>query len=268
MSDDDIERQNEEFDALIAMYGDESVTKIKNGNVHWQIQIMKNITLDIQITPGYPRTCPVPNLIAPPWIIDDQYQKSLKEELLNLYEEDLEVAIVWIEHCRENIQEYASKQNRNKSKDKDNISHAIEKKMVSSRSFIPHTSKYGQPIRTFDVAIVDDDLNRREIYQGEPLNPPKGGPGECMIAHVASVTNMNHVYWVLHELLFANKKIGEASHNMFAYRFREDKEHGVRLVSDSDDDGEKGAGNKLASLLDLTGAEDCIVMVSRWYGES
>ena len=39
-------------------------------------------------------------------------------------------------------------------------------------------------------------------------------------------------------------------------------------ANDSDDDGEKGAGNKLASLLDLTGAEDCIVMVSRWYGES
>jgi putative IMPACT (imprinted ancient) family translation regulator len=50
---------------------------------------------------------------------------------------------------------------------------------------------------------------------------------------------------------------------MIAYRFLD--ESGC-LVSDSDDDGEKGSGNKLSSLLELTDTQNCIVVVSRWYG--
>ena len=75
---------------------------------------------------------------------------------------------------------------------------------------------------------------------------------------------MEHIDWILHHLLFHVKKVNQATHNMIAYRFQ-DPSTG-RMVSDSDDDGEKGSGSKLASLLELTGAQDCIVVVSRWYG--
>ena len=51
---------------------------------------------------------------------------------------------------------------------------------------------------------------------------------------------------------------------MIAYKFYDT--NAKCYVSDSDDDGEKGAGSKLASLLDLTNVEDCMVVVSRWYG--
>eukprot|EP00967_Tisochrysis_lutea_P033013 scaffold39169_cov36-Tisochrysis_lutea.AAC.3 len=37
-------------------------------------------------------------------------------------------------------------------------------------------------------------------------------------------------------------------------------------VADNDDDGESGAGAKLASLLELMGANNVLVVVSRWYG--
>jgi len=107
-------------------------------------------------------------------------------------------------------------------------------------------------------------VNQREIYHGTPFHPPKSGPSETMVAHVASISSMDHVNWVLHELLFNAKKVGQASHNMIAYRFTDPTTE--RIVSDSDDDGEKGSGSKLASLLELTDAQDCMVVVSRWYG--
>ena len=37
-------------------------------------------------------------------------------------------------------------------------------------------------------------------------------------------------------------------------------------MSDNDDDGESSSGAKLASLLELTGAQNVLVVVSRWYG--
>jgi putative IMPACT (imprinted ancient) family translation regulator len=119
-------------------------------------------------------------------------------------------------------------------------------------------------MRTFEIAVVDNSKNYRELFRGDPFHPPKSGPSETMVAHAASVTCMDHVNWVLHHLLFMNKKIGQATHNMIAYRFK-DSVTGC-LVSDSDDDGEKGSGSKLAALLDLSDTEDCIVIVSRWYG--
>ena len=38
------------------------------------------------------------------------------------------------------------------------------------------------------------------------------------------------------------------------------------VVSDNDDDGESGSGAKLAALLELTGASNVLVVVSRWFG--
>ena len=77
---------------------------------------------------------------------------------------------------------------------------------------------------------------------------------------------------------FNDKKVGKATHNMFAYRFyateennndngdNEKKKKSTLLVKDNDDDGEKGSGAKLASLLELSSAENVLVVVSRWYG--
>ena len=85
-----------------------------------------------------------------------------------------------------------------------------------------------------------------------------------MIAHVARVESMEHVNWVLAELLFGDKKVAKATHNMIAYRFWDSETK--CLVSDNDDDGEKGSGSKLAALLELSDAKNVIVIVSRWYG--
>mmetsp|Transcript_21265 Transcript_21265/g.66786 ORF Transcript_21265/g.66786 Transcript_21265/m.66786 type:complete len:87 (-) Transcript_21265:47-307(-) len=50
---------------------------------------------------------------------------------------------------------------------------------------------------------------------------------------------------------------------MLAYRFVDAA--GTRHA-DNDDDGEDGAGGKMAYLLDILKAENVLVVVARWYG--
>ena len=75
---------------------------------------------------------------------------------------------------------------------------------------------------------------------------------------------MGQVNWVIAALL-RDRRIARATHNMIAYRFLDESRGGVQ-VADNDDDGESSAGQKLAALLELMGASDVIVVVSRWFG--
>ena len=58
--------------------------------------------------------------------------------------------------------------------------------------------------------------------------------------------------------------MSKATHNMRAYRFV--SATGGRVVADNDDDGEDGAGAKIAHLLEVLCAEGVLVVVARWYG--
>ena len=75
---------------------------------------------------------------------------------------------------------------------------------------------------------------------------------------------MGHVNWALATLL-KDRRIARATHNMIAYRFLDQSKNGLQ-VADNDDDGESSSGAKLASLLELAGAQNVLVVVSRWFG--
>lgn len=99
-----------------------------------------------------------------------------------------------------------------------------------------------------------------DIYTGPALTVAKS----VFIAHVARVTSEAQVSSVLQQLL-ANPKISRATHPIIrAFRFT-DPSTG-RRHADNDDDGEDAAGGRLAHLLELLGADDCIVVVTRWFG--
>lgn len=51
-----------------------------------------------------------------------------------------------------------------------------------------------------------------------------------------------------------------------AYRIVRDAAGGAVSLADNDDDGEDAAGSRLAHLLDLMGADNLLVVVSRWFG--
>ena len=65
--------------------------------------------------------------------------------------------------------------------------------------------------------------------------------------------------------LYTNSKIAKATHNVVAYRVKDQSKKGA-MIQDCDDDGETAAGGRLLSLLELTGCMDVVIVVSRWYG--
>ncbi|KAL7529005.1 hypothetical protein ACHAXR_003791 [Thalassiosira sp. AJA248-18] len=226
-------------------------------------------TLEIRLSPRYPLgdLCPEPilhNIMMKP-----QSKQQFLEELKDIYEADIDVGIIWAERCREELLsgEMAGVDEDNlDERDADttpDINDTDNSKGI--RTFIPPTTRYSQAIRHFPIDVITNTKYERKIIHTPPFHPPKSGPSENMIAHVCTVTCMEHVQWALAEFLFNDKKIAKATHNMFAFRFTNGD---GSLVSDNDDDGEKGSGSKLASLLDMCHVDNVFVVVSRWFGGS
>lgn len=286
-----IDRRREELEALQSFYGndfltdDENEMKDDNNNTiplegPWFILIQqadindttndggsKNNkssigipTLEIQLPKSYPlgEECPTPRLHH--IMMKPQLKEQLLNELKDMYEQEMDVGIMWCERCREELLDIVC--------DDESGTNTLDGKIIGDSgsgnvTFIPPTTKYHQPIRNFPKEVCNNTKYRRDIIHTQAFHPPKSGPGETLIAHACTVTCMEHVQWALADLLFNDKKVAKATHNMFAYRFTD--ENGI-LVSDNDDDGEKGSGNKLASLLDLTNVDNVLVVVSRWFG--
>lgn len=282
-------RRSEELAALQAYYDDDllpssSLMPSPSADAQsialegpWFIKLGNDIfglgipTLEIRLTSSYPfgNDCPTP-------IIHNVMMKpQLKEELLQelqdmMYEMEMDVGIMWGERCREEIsileETYATQQRDEHITSAAQANEEDTNDQEVQTTFIPPTTRYKQPIRNFPTSVIDNPKYRREIIHTPPFHPPKSGPAENMIAHVCEVTCMEHVQWALAELLFNDKKVAKATHNMFAYRFHGDEDSIATVVHDNDDDGEKGSGAKLASLLELIGAYNVLVVVSRWYG--
>ena len=125
-------------------------------------------------------------------------------------------------------------------------------------TFEPACPQFGQkPIR-FDGNSADD-THTVEIFEGEPVTDRRS-TFQAFLA--VDVDSMDKARWALRAILQQNK-CGRATHNMMAYRFTD--ESGAKLA-DNDDDGEDGAGSKMAYLLEILGANGVLVVVSRWYG--
>ncbi|KAH3679330.1 hypothetical protein WICMUC_001070 [Wickerhamomyces mucosus] len=99
-------------------------------------------------------------------------------------------------------------------------------------------------------------------FEGWTISDPVIDRQSTFIAFVRKVDNEDELYEKLNTLR-SEKKIAKATHNMVAFRIR--NQNGTRL-SDCDDDGETAAGGRLLHLLTLMDVWNCIVVVSRWYG--
>jgi hypothetical protein len=137
----------------------------------------------------------------------------------------------------------------------DNDTVAAGKGTEEHWTFEPDSTRFKQPRRTFEV--VDSDAGMPEIVHGDVFEDRKSR----FQAHVAKVTTQREVDWV-YQTLLQDKKIGRASHNVVYHRYRDP----LTQIDchDNDDDGETGAGSRLAEMMHLMGVTDVFVMVSRW----
>jgi hypothetical protein len=92
------------------------------------------------------------------------------------------------------------------------------------------------------------------------------------VGRAAHATSLEQAQGYLDHLLATDKKVAAATHNISAWRIRQQKpangkgESAEMIVQDCDDDGETAAGGRLLHLMQLMDVWDVIVVVSRWYG--
>jgi hypothetical protein len=86
------------------------------------------------------------------------------------------------------------------------------------------------------------------------------------VARAAAVSSVDQARSFVAHLLATDKKVAKATHNITAWRIRGHADAGGAQFKDCDDDGESAAGGRLLHLLELMGANDIVVVVSRWYG--
>jgi hypothetical protein len=86
------------------------------------------------------------------------------------------------------------------------------------------------------------------------------------VARAATVSSIDQARSFVAHLLATDKKVAKASHNITAWRIRGNADAGGAQFKDCDDDGENAAGGRLLHLIELMGASNVVVVVSRWYG--
>lgn len=265
---DDFERREMELQALRSIFADE-LEEVSEKEWRLTLTAAGHPTpchLEILLPDDYPSTsAPTPLLFAP--AVGDEVLRSVALELEAIYDGN-EVVYEWVEHLKERLLPLLPPWSDAGRTNDDSLSesleavdlHAVEVCGASDGfTFIPETRRFKQRTRHFG-AHTSAESNAVHISHGDPTTPPGKSTFQ---GHLAAVSSVAQVEWVLRHLL-EDRRIARASHNIYAYRFW-DSQRNVQ-VSDNDDDGEAAAGRQVAALLELMGANDVLVVVSRWYG--
>jgi hypothetical protein len=106
------------------------------------------------------------------------------------------------------------------------------------------------------------EVKEEDIFEGWIESEPIVDRKSVFIARAAQVASAEEAANKVNKLKL-DRKIAKATHNMTAWRIKQ--ENGISF-QDCDDDGETAAGGRLLHLLQLTDCWNVAVCVSRWYG--
>lgn len=251
--------QREEREILEAIYASELEVL---SDSEWLVHIDEQVTLRVYLPAQYPCSEPPTPLLEG---VPDSASEHLVGQLLGQWVPGEGCVHQWADHLRNEmahlpLQEQVCQNDAAVALQlqETEMEEVVDRKPLTAFTYEPAAPQYGQRPRVF-AAETSDPGHTTEIIHGEPIVDRKS----TFQAHLAIVTSMQQVHWT-HRQLLSDKKIAAATHNIIAYRFRDEARN--VLCSDNDDDGETAAGGRLAELLQLRGALGVFVMVSRWFG--
>ncbi|CAM9831985.1 unnamed protein product [Chrysoparadoxa australica] len=232
------DEQELEKEALEAIYEEKFTAR---GDT-WLITISP-LVLSFRLSPTYPHSPPASVKVSSPKL----HQETLRQLEKSLVFEPGEVCgFKWAEQLKGLLEETAEVDGGV------DVSHGIEEVEEVEEEKVQHHQEAGDEVRE------DEEVT---IVSGEPFTIKKS----TFQAHVAEVRSEEEVGIVMRQLL-SNGKIQRATHNIMAYRILLETSEGPRALRDNDDDGEQAAGGRLAELLHVMQVENCVVVVSRWFG--
>ncbi|XP_069695439.1 protein IMPACT-like isoform X2 [Periplaneta americana] len=234
---DNLSRQVEEIEALSSIYGNEWKTE-DEANRAYSIRIeegTQSAVLYITVPADYPSASPPQYQLSAP-TLSAQDKQTISTQLDEVYLENIGETVIfqWVEKVRELLQQLQLQ-----------ASSEEEECVVD----LPTECSDTKTKSTAGPEIIHGDTitDRKSVFQG----------------HAAFVFSAEEVSLVLEEL-YKNKKVANATHNIYAYRIY--KEDTKCSVQDCNDDGEAQAGGRLLHLLQILGLQNVMVVVTRWYG--
>ncbi|KAK3085856.1 hypothetical protein FSP39_009686 [Pinctada imbricata] len=183
-----------------------------------------------------------------PWLRGEERQ-NIDKALSDIVCENLGESILylWIEKIRELLEPSDDKKSPSKEEsgeEEDTFDEATVEHLLSI------SCKEEQPEHHNEVSCP-------EIIHGEPFVDRRSR----FQGHIAEVIHTKQVRMVL-DTLYENKKIAEATHNIYAYRIFQNN----LFYQGCEDDGEIQAGSRLLHLLQIIDGRNVLVVVTRWYG--
>lgn len=227
-SDDNLTRQSEEMEALSSIYGQDVVQIHEENSMDIQVD---NVNLRVNFPPEYPEISVASYQLSAPFL--DRTEKEVLDQRfqeVSASNAGEPVVFAWVECLRDFLQQKSS---------------TLEVEQVEVEKVSITKSAEGRCCPEIVTGGCLED--RKSVFQGH-------------YAHVKSVEQVKAVL----EKLYENRKVANATHNMYAYRIQ--KPDGKVLLQDCDDDGETHAGSRMLHLLEILNCIDTLVVVSRWYG--
>ncbi|XP_015209336.1 protein IMPACT isoform X2 [Lepisosteus oculatus] len=263
---DDLQAQIDEIEALSSIYGDDWCV-IDEASRIFCIKISDNqehpkwtLCLQVVLPPEYPTAAPPMYQLNAPWLRGPE-RMELSNSLEELYAENLGESILylWVERIREFLVEKSHSADSDGlplTKTTEEVDDDLEDEFIREYNLLKLSSEQNS-VQIFSKDTGDEELP--PIKHGEPVTDRRS----TFQAHLAPVVTLKQVKMVLSKL-HENKKIGNATHNIYAYRiYCEDKQ---TFIQDCEDDGETAAGGRLLHLLQILDVRNVMVVVSRWYG--
>jgi hypothetical protein len=259
-----LERQEEELSVLQSIYGDEILSSTqKHGLRRLELRVSSDALLRITLTDQYPSSKgPLFDIVGRN--VPEELRIGIERRLKAVHAEDGGEVVLYdcIEICKDffsaPLADIVADVSGVPAADVPWQRNAVD--MIND-SFMDYSSpgEFSDGVKCMPFSI----------YHGEPITDRKS----TFQAHVCSVSNKRDVELALKQLL-SDKKIQRAHHPcMYAFRITQHiplestvGEGSVILLADNNDDGEAGAGSKLANLLEILHADNVLVMVTRWYG--
>lgn len=262
-SEEDLQSQIEEVEALSSIYGDEWCV-IDEASRIFCIKISDDIEqpkltacLQIILPPDYPSAAPPIYQINAAWLRGPERAKlaNCLEDLYVLHAGE-SILYLWVETVREFLVERSQSAETEDRPQKVNITTEEEE-------------DEGEDVPDFSTLRLTENAHLfLDHSDNEELPPIKHGNTitdrrSTFQPHLAPVVTPRQVKMVLGKL-YENKKIASATHNIYAYRIYCEDKHS--FLQDCEDDGETAAGGRLLHLLQILDVRNVMVVVSRWYG--
>jgi len=247
---DDLAAQLGELETLSAIYDRDFLVDSLTAKTVCSITLRKSadqspIVIEFRLTDDYPSTSsPLFELVSPGILLEErQSLEAILAQTVASRATGQPVLFDLIQNCQELLSKVGD-------------SSAKPKALVK-----PSTAE--MDVLTSDVITGKRVTDRKSRFQGHLARVYSKADVMTVLAKILSDTRVSKA---TRESAYSQKSIVLTpclADNMWAYRLVTDDK---KVIRDSDDDGEQQAGGRLAHLLEMVGAENVLVVVSRWLG--